>query len=76
MFPSFFMVSKLSKKMHFYNLVLTSARNLSLLKQFTYMDVKVSSHSSENDMGYRVLGHHSWDISNQNIKKDADSVEI
>ena len=34
MFPSWVMVFKLSKK------VLTSARNLSLLKQFTYMNLK------------------------------------
>ena len=35
------MVLKLSKKCIFCNFVLTSERNLSLLKQFTYMDLKV-----------------------------------
>ena len=35
------MVRKFSKKVHFYNFVQTSARNLSLLKQFTYMHLKV-----------------------------------
>ena len=40
MFPSRFMVLKLSKKMHFWNFLLTSVRNLSLLKQFTYMHLK------------------------------------
>ena len=35
------MVFKMSKKGIFYNFVLTSARNLSLLKQFTYMHLKV-----------------------------------
>ena len=40
MFPSRVMVLKLSKKMHFWNFLLTSVRNLSLLKQFTYMHLK------------------------------------
>ena len=39
--PSWVMVLKLSKKCIFCNFVLTSARNLSVLKQFTYMDLKV-----------------------------------
>ena len=34
------MVLKLSKKVHFFNFVLTSARNLSLLKQITSMHLK------------------------------------
>ena len=37
MFPSWVVVLKLSKKGIFLNYVLTSARNLSLLKEFTYM---------------------------------------
>ena len=40
MLPSRVMVLKLSKKVHFCNFVLTSARNLSILKQFTYMHLK------------------------------------
>ena len=40
MFPSWVMVLKLSKKVHFCNFVLTSARNLCLLKQFTYIHLK------------------------------------
>ena len=39
-FPSCVMVLKLSKKVHFCNFVLTSARNLILSKQFTYMHLK------------------------------------
>ena len=31
---------------------------------------------SENDMVYRGLSHRSWDISNYNTRKDADSAEI
>ena len=43
-----------------------------------YIYASESSHYtlSENAMVYRGLSHHSWDISNQNIKKDADSAEI
>ena len=41
MFPSWVMALKLSKKVHFCNSVLASARNLSLLKQCTYMHLKV-----------------------------------
>ena len=35
------MVLKLPKKVHFLQFVLTSARNLKLLKQFTYVHLKV-----------------------------------
>ena len=34
------MALKLSKKVHFSNCVLTSAKNLSILKQFIYMHLK------------------------------------
>ena len=40
MFPSRVMILKLSKKVHFFNFVLTSVKNLSILKQFTYMHLK------------------------------------
>ena len=40
MFPSRVMVLKLSKKVHYLQFVLISARNLSILKQFTYMLLK------------------------------------
>ena len=40
MFPFWVMALKMSKKIFFWNFVLTSARNLSLLKQFTYMHLK------------------------------------
>ena len=40
MLPSWVMVRELSKKCFFCNFVLTSARNLSRLKQFTYRDLK------------------------------------
>ena len=41
MFPSWVMVRKFSKKVHFHNFVLTLARNLNLLKQFIYIHLKV-----------------------------------
>ena len=48
------------KKDIFYNIELTSARDLSLLKQFTYMVLKVSiALFSENAMVYRCLSHRS-----------------
>ena len=40
MFPSWVVVLKLSKKAHFCNFVLASTRNLILLKQFTYVQLK------------------------------------
>ena len=40
MLPSWVMALKLSKECFFYNFVLTSARNQSWLKQFTYMHLK------------------------------------
>ena len=40
MFPSSVTVLKLSKKVHFCNFLLASARNLGLLKPFTYMHVE------------------------------------
>ena len=42
-----------------------------------YIHVPESSHytHSENGMIYRGLSRRSWDISNQNIKKDTDSAE-
>ena len=59
------------KKCIFYNFVLTSARNLSLLKQFTYMHY------------YTLSDKMVWFIlvilvikKYQHIKKDADSAEI
>ena len=48
LFPSWVMVLKLSKKMHFYNFVLTSARNLGLIKQFMYMHLEGLVTHSQN----------------------------
>ena len=54
MFHSWVMVLKLSKKCIFWNFVLTSAKNLTVLKQFTYMHLKVLITLLENDMVIKV----------------------
>ena len=71
------MVLKLSKKVHF----LQSRADLSQKSKSVkviYIYVSESSYYSlsENDMVYRGLSHRSWDISNENVKSDADSAEI
>ena len=48
------------KKSIFYTFMLTSARNLSLLKQFTYVHLKVLI-TLFLKMVYRGLSHRSWD---------------
>ena len=53
MFSLWVMVLKLSKKCIFGNFWLSSARNSSLLKQFTYMLLKVLITLSEYHMVYR-----------------------
>ena len=45
-------------------------RNLILLKQSSHYTL------SETVMVYKGLSHRSWDINDENIKKDADSAEI
>ena len=71
------MVLKLFKKVHF----LQSRADLSQKSKSVkviYIYVSESSYYSlsENDMVYRGLSHRSWDISNENVKSDADSAEI
>ena len=68
MFPSWFMVLKLSKKLIFCNFVLTTATTLHQLKQFTYTHLKVAL-TLFHKMVYRGLSHRLWDISDKNIKK-------
>ena len=68
-------VSEIVQKYIFCHFVLNAARKLSLLKQIYALE---SSHYtlSQVDMVHGGLGHRSWHIGNQNIKKDADSAEI
>ena len=69
MFPSWVMVLKLSKECISCNFVLNSARNLSLLKQFTYMHFTfyISERSrytlSENGIVYYAITYCFRDIS-------------
>ena len=67
MLPSWVMVLKLSKKCIFCNFVLTSTRNLILLKQFTYVHLKcLVTHIhkmvlfSENTMSYCFRDFRVW----------------
>ena len=83
MFLSRIIVCKLSKKV-LCNFVLTSVKvEVNLLKQFTYMYLKVLitvfqkmlrglSHRSMK----KGLSYPSWDVNDKNIKKDADAAEI
>ena len=71
------MIFKLSKKEHFLQFVLTSARNLSLSKQFTYMHLKVLITLFQKMLWYTGVGATVHEILTiKNIKKDADSAEI
>ena len=71
------MVLKLSKKVHFLQFCADLSKKSKSVKAI-YIYASESSHYtlSENDMVYRGLSHRSWDISNENIKKDADSAGI
>ena len=62
------------KKCIFYNFVVTSARNLGLLKQFTYMRLKVLTTLFQKMVWFIlvILVIKKY----QHIKKDADSAEI
>ena len=77
MFPSWVIVFKLSKKVQFLQFCVDLSKKFKTLKA-TYIHASESSYYilSKNDMVYRGLGHHSWDINNENIKKDADLAEI
>ena len=72
-FSSWVMVLKFSKKMH----VLQFCDDLSKKSKSVKAIYKYASYTlSKNGMVYRGLSHRSWDISDWDIKKDADSAEI
>ena len=77
MFPFWVMVCKLSKKMHFLQFCADLSKKWKFVEAI-YIYASESSHYtlSENAMIYRGLSHRSWDISNLNIRKGADSAEI
>ena len=74
MFPSWVMVCKLSKKVHFLQFCADLSKKSKSVEAI-YIYASESSHYtvSENPMIYRGLSHCSWDISDYNIKKDAES---
>ena len=77
MFPSWVMVFKLSKKVHFCNFVLTSARNLSLLKQFTYMPTgRLRYVLSENGIAYYTMAYCFGDIRVSSRRISAESASF
>ena len=76
MFSSWVVVCKLSKKVQFLQFCAEVSKKPKSVETI-YIYAAESSHYplSENAMAYRDLSHRSWDISDWNIKKDADSVE-
>ena len=64
MFPSWVMVLKLSKKVHFLQFCADLSKKSKSVKAI-YIYASESSHYtlSENGMVYRGLSHRSWDIS-------------
>ena len=76
MFPSrvWFSIAKKSVFLHF--CTDPSKKSNSITAIYIYASESSYYSLSENDMVYRGLSHRSWDISNYNIRKDADSAEI
>ena len=71
------MVLKLSKKVHFFAFCADlSQKSKSVKAIYIYASERSYYSLSENDMVYMGLSHRSWDISNENIKNNADSAEI
>ena len=65
MFPSWAMVCKLSKKVHFLQLCADLSKTSKPLKAiYIYASESCLSTLSENGMVYRGPSHRSWDISN------------
>ena len=79
MFPSWVIVCKFSKKVHFLQYCADlSKKSVDCSVEAIYIYATESSHYTlpENAMIYRGLSHRSRDICHQNIKRDADSAEI
>ena len=74
MFPSLGMVLKLSKKVRFSQFRADLSKKPKCVKAI-YVHASESSHRtlSESDMVYRGLSHRSWDISDENTKKDTEN---
>ena len=77
MFPSWVMVCKLSKNVNFLQFCADLSKKSKSVEAICIYASESSHYPlSENAMVCRGLNHRSWDISNWNIKKDADSAEI
>ena len=76
MFPSWVMVRKLPKKVHFSQFCADLSIKSKSVKAICIYAHECSHYTlSESGMVNRGPNHRSWDISNWNIKKDADSAE-
>ena len=75
--PSWVMVLKLSKKVHFLQFCADLSQKPKCVKVI-YIYGSESSHYSlsENDMAYRGRSHRLWDIRNWNIKKVCQNPNI
>ena len=77
MFPSWVMVCKFSKKVQFLQFCADLSKKSKSVEAISIYASESSHYPlSENAMVYRGLGQRSWNISDWNIKKDADSAEI
>ena len=76
MFPSWVWFSTAEKSVFLQFCTDPSKKSNSITAIYIYASESSYYSLSENDMVYRGLSHRSWDISNYNIKKDADSAEI
>ena len=77
MFPYWVKVLKLFKREHFLQFCAGLGKQSESIKAIYIYTSECSLYTlSENDMVYRDLSLCSWNIIDQNIKKDADSAEI
>ena len=77
MLPSTVMVFKLSKKVDFVQFCADLSQKPKCVKGiYIYGSESFYYSYVENDISYRGLSHRSWDISNQNIKKDITSSSL
>ena len=76
MFPSWVWFSTAEKSVFLQFCTDPSKKSNSITAIYIYASESSYYSLSENDMVYRGLSHRSWDISNYNTRKDADSAEI
>ena len=76
MFPSWVWFSVVEKSAFLQFCTDPSKKSNSTTAIYIYASESSYYTLSENDIDYTGLSHCSWDISNENIKKDTDSAEI